>query len=120
MLRGADQRPDALFVASDHMAFAAIDTLRLELGLRVPQDVSVVGFDNVPQAAWGAYQLTTVAQDAVPMIEATVQMLLQQLQDDAVTANHVVVPANLVVRQSARLPKPARAAQPSRTKGRPK
>ena len=119
-LVSADQRPDALFVASDHMAFAAIDTLRLELGLRVPQDVSVVGFDNVPQAAWGAYQLTTVAQDAVPMIEATVQMLLQQLQDDAVTANHVVVPANLVVRQSARLPKPARAAQPSRTKGRPK
>jgi len=43
-------RPDALFVASDHMAFAAIDILRGSLGLRVPEDVSVVGFDNVPQA----------------------------------------------------------------------
>ncbi|MFT7723616.1 MAG: LacI family DNA-binding transcriptional regulator [Roseateles sp.] len=99
---GAD-RPDALFVASDHMAFAAIDTLRA-LGLRVPQDVSVVGFDNVPQAAWGAYSLTTIEQSAAPMIEATVRMLLQQLDDDAVTRDHVVVPTRLVLRTSARLP----------------
>ena len=97
-------RPDALFVASDHMAFAAIDTLRGALGLRVPEDVSVVGFDNVPQADWGAYRLTTVQQDTVPMIEATVQMLLQQLEHDAVTRDHVVVPTRLVVRSSARLP----------------
>ncbi len=98
------ERPDAVFVASDHMAFAVMDVLRLELGLRVPDDVSVVGFDNVPQAAWGAYGLTTVAQDAVPMIEATVRMLLQQLEDDAVTRDNVVVPAALVLRTSARLP----------------
>ena len=98
------ERPDALFVASDHMAFAAIDTLRMEFGLRVPQDVSVVGFDNVPQAEWGAYRLTTVAQSAVPMIEATVQMLLRQLEDDAVTRDHVVIPTRLVVRASARVP----------------
>jgi DNA-binding LacI/PurR family transcriptional regulator len=96
-------RPDALFVASDHMAFAAIDALR-GLGLRVPEDVSVVGFDNVPQAAWGAYRLTTIEQSAAPMIEATVRMLLQQLEDDAVTRDHVVVPTRLVVRSSARLP----------------
>jgi DNA-binding LacI/PurR family transcriptional regulator len=87
------------------MAFAAIDTLRGALGLRVPEDVSVVGFDNVPQAEWGAYRLTTVEQSAVPMIEATVQMLLQQLEDDAVTRDHVVVPTRLVQRSSARLPR---------------
>ena len=97
-------RPDALFVASDHMAFAAIDTLRGALGLRVPEDVSVIGFDNVPQAEWGAYRLTTVEQSVPPMIEATVKMLLQQLEDDAVTRDHVVIPARLVVRGSARLP----------------
>jgi DNA-binding LacI/PurR family transcriptional regulator len=101
--RAAD-RPDALFVASDHMAFAAIDTLRGALGLRVPEDVSVVGFDNVPQAEWGAYRLTTVQQDVGPMIDATVKMLLQQLEDDAVTRDHVVIPARLVVRGSARVP----------------
>ena len=98
------ERPDALFVASDQMAFAAIDTLRGRYGLRVPEDVSVVGFDNVPQANWGAYHLTTVQQDAEPIIEATVQMLLQQLENDAVTRDHVVVPIKRVVRSSARLP----------------
>ena len=100
----AGEQPDAVFVASDHMAFAVIDTLRMALGLRVPEDVSVVGFDNVPQAEWGAYQLTTVAQDVGPMIEATVQILLRQLEDDAVVRDHVVVPSALVVRSSARLP----------------
>ncbi len=104
-LVNSSERPDALFVASDHMAFAAIDTLRGALRLRVPEDVSVVGFDNVPQAEWGAYQLTTVAQSAGPMIEATVRMLLQQLEDDAVTRDHVVVPTQLVLRTSARLPR---------------
>ncbi|MDN3919388.1 LacI family DNA-binding transcriptional regulator [Roseateles violae] len=99
-------RPDALFVASDHMAFAAIDTLRGALGLRVPEDVSVVGFDNVPQADWGAYRLTTVEQDVDSMIDATVRMLLQQLENDVVTRDHVTVATRLVVRGSARLPQP--------------
>ncbi|MFY7856844.1 MAG: LacI family DNA-binding transcriptional regulator [Rubrivivax sp.] len=98
------ERPDALFVASDHMAFAAMDVLRLELGLRVPEDVSVVGYDDVPQAAWGAYALTTVAQDAAAMIEATVDMLLRQLDDDAVAREQVVVPVRLIERRSARHP----------------
>ena len=97
-------RPDALFVASDHMAFAAIDTLRGALALRVPEDVSVVGFDNVPQADWGAYQLTTVEQDVDQMVAATVRMLLTQLEEDAVARDHAVIPARLVLRGSARLP----------------
>jgi DNA-binding LacI/PurR family transcriptional regulator len=101
----AGDRPDAVFVASDHMAFAVIDTLRGALGLRVPDDVSVVGFDNVPQAQWGAYRLTTVEQDVNSMIDATVGMLLQQLEDDAVARDHAVVPAQLVVRDSARKPR---------------
>jgi DNA-binding LacI/PurR family transcriptional regulator len=97
------ERPDAIFVASDHMAFAAMDALR-ELGLRVPEDVSVVGFDNVPQAGWGAYRLTTVEQSATPMVEATVRILLQQLEDDAVSSDNVVLPTRLVIRHSARRP----------------
>ena len=100
----SDQRPDALFVASDHMAFAAVDTLRGALGLRVPEDVSVIGFDNVPQAEWGAYRLTTVAQDAPGMIEATVRSLLSQLQANVVTSEEVLVPTRLIVRESARRP----------------
>jgi DNA-binding LacI/PurR family transcriptional regulator len=77
--RALASRPDALFVANDHMAFAALDVLREELGLRVPQDVSVVGFDDVPQAAWGAYRLSTMAQDVEAMVERTVDMLLARI-----------------------------------------
>ena len=50
-------RPDAVFVANDHMAFAVIESLRFDLGLRVPEDVSVVGYDDVPLAAWRSYDL---------------------------------------------------------------
>lgn len=100
-------RPDAVFVANDHMAIAVMDTLRQQLGLRVPDDVSVVGFDDVPQAAWGAYQLSTVRQPAAQMIDATVELLLRQFDSDQALREEIVLPAELVVRRSTR-PVPAR------------
>jgi DNA-binding LacI/PurR family transcriptional regulator len=106
------ERPDAVFVASDHMAFAVMDALRFELGLRVPEDVSVVGFDNVPQADWGAYRLTTFEQPVDPMVEATVGLLQERLREEgAGPARNVVVPGSLIVRHSARLPVTAAASQ---------
>ena len=72
--------PDAVFVANDHMAIAAMDVLRYELGLRVPEEVSVVSFDDVPQAAWPSYGLTTVRQSAARMVEATVEALMARIE----------------------------------------
>jgi len=95
------QRPDAVLVANDHMAIAVMDTLRIELGLQIPQDVSVVGFDNVRQAAWGSYQLTSVEQDADAMIEATARLLMDQM-DGAVQSRAIVLPVCLVLRNSCR------------------
>jgi DNA-binding LacI/PurR family transcriptional regulator len=94
-------RPDAIFVGSDHMAIAVMDVLRSELGLKVPDDVSVVGFDNVPQAAWGAYQLTSVEQPVDLMIEATATLLREQIEGTA-TPHAITVPCRLVVRASSR------------------
>lgn len=111
MFSGANpaERPDAVFVANDHMAMAVMDVLRIELGLRIPQDVSVVGFDDVPQAAWGSYQLTTVTQSVEDMVGATVEILNQQMQGDAATktafatpSKHIKVACKLVQRQSVR------------------
>lgn len=94
--------PDAIFVANDHMAFAAMDTMRHELGLSVPEDISVVGFDNVPQASWGSYRLTTVEQPMDPMIEATVGILQKTLGEDGVAvAEEVLFSGQLIVRESA-------------------
>lgn len=96
--------PDAVFVANDHMALAVMDTLRYRLGLRVPEDVSIVGYDDVPAAAWPSYQLTTVRQRANLMVAETVSILLEQIAGNPVQARRVAIDGPLVVRGSARVP----------------
>ncbi len=56
--------PDALFFANDLMAMGAMDALRRKVGLSVPGDVLVAGFDDIPAAAWASYDLTTVIRPA--------------------------------------------------------
>lgn len=97
-------RPDAVFVANDHMAILAMDVLRFELGLSVPGDVSVVGYDDVPPAAWPAYSLTTVRQRANLMVERTVEVLLAQIENDDAEAGPNIIPGPLIIRNSARKP----------------
>ena len=102
---GEATRPDAVFVANDHMAFAVMDVIRFELGLSVPGDVSVVGYDDVPPAAWPAYDLTTLRQRANRMVEETVAALMAQIEaPDAARPRQVAIEGPLVVRGSARLP----------------
>lgn len=94
--------PDAVFVANDHMAFAVMDALRFELDLSIPQDVSVVGFDDVPIASWGAYALTTVQQNAEIMVAEAVSILIEQIENRDAEPRQVSVAAPLIVRRSAR------------------
>lgn len=94
-----DTWPDAWFVANDHMAFGVLDALRTDLKLRVPDDVQVIGFDNVPQAAWGGYQLTTVEQDSWRMAQATVALLMRQFDPNhPAHPEQVVIPVKLIER----------------------
>ena len=95
---------DAIFVGSDHMAFAVMDTLRADLGLRVPGDVSVVGYDDVPLAAWPAYDLTTVHQPVDAMVRATVDTLLAQIDDPDRPPRKIEIDGPLILRGSARIP----------------
>lgn len=101
-----DDRPDAVFVANDHMALAVMDVIRFELGLRIPEDISVVGYDDVPPAAWPAYNLTTIRQRANMMVAETVAALFEHI-DTPETAGprKVAIDGPLIVRTSARLPK---------------
>lgn len=101
MFAGPD-RPDAVFVANDHMAFAVIDVLRGELGLRVPDDVAVLGYDDVPEAGWGGYRLSTIEQPTEPMIDETVAILLDQIERGEVSRRARVVPSRLIVRDTTR------------------
>lgn len=97
--------PDAVFVCNDHMAFAVMDVLRYELGLSVPGDVSVVSYDDVPNASWPAYDLTTVRQSANRMVAETVSILIQQIENQNTEPHRIAIDGPLIIRGSARIPK---------------
>ncbi len=97
-------RPEAVFVANDHMAFAVMDVLRFQIGLTVPADVSVVGYDDVPLSGWPTYDLTTVRQPANRMVSETVDILLRQISDRESESKRLEIEGPLIVRGSARVP----------------
>jgi len=96
-----DEKPDAVFVCNDHMAFAVMDVLRDELNLRIPEDVAVVGYDDVTAAAWGSYKLTSVRQPANRMVEQTITTLLSQIENDDAPPLRLAIDGPLVVRSSS-------------------
>ena len=63
------------------MAIGCIDTLRKEYNVDVPNDIAVVGFDGVEAAFWLNYDLTTVVQPLKRMVQATVTMVLERIED---------------------------------------
>lgn len=97
--------PDAIFVGNDHMAFAVLDTLRYEMGLRVPQDVAIVGYDDVPLAAWLAYNLTTMRQPVNRMVEATIEALISRIDDPTLPAQLIEIDSPLIARGTTKGPK---------------
>jgi DNA-binding LacI/PurR family transcriptional regulator len=68
-------RPDALFAINDIMAMGAMDVLRYRLGLRIPEDIMVAGFDGIPEAGRLPYELTSVGQPIDVMVEETLAIL---------------------------------------------
>ncbi len=89
---------DAIFAANDVGAFGVIDALRHELGLRVPQDVKVVGFDDILQAHWKSYNLTTVKIDLDERVQALVRLILRRLKNPTSPSLTETVTTRLVVR----------------------
>lgn len=96
-------RCDAIFVGNDHMAFAVIDRLRHELGVDVPGEVSIVGYDDVPMAAWAGYDLTTLRQPVGRMVDAAIAQLMAQLDGEA-RPEKIEIEGPLILRGSARCP----------------
>ena len=92
--------PDALFCANDLMAMAAMDVARSEFGLRVPEDLTVAGFDDIAIAGYPAYDLTTVRQPVAAMVETATGMMLAFIEDPATGLREVRLPAELVRRRS--------------------
>lgn len=93
--------PSAIFAANDQSAIGAIRAAR-EAGLRVPEDLSVIGFDNIPEAAYCHPALTTVDQFIVKMGHLATETLIRLIYEEDIESGPYVIPTELVIRDSCR------------------
>lgn len=91
--------PDGLFCANDIMAIAAIDAAR-RVGMSVGKDIAILGFDDVPMAAWTAYQLTTFRQRVGQMVSDTIGLIEEVWQEPETEGALRMVRCGLVERAS--------------------
>ena len=97
-------RPTAIFVSSDDMAMEVIAVL-MENGLKAPDNISVVGFDDDPVCLYGPVALTTMRQPLREMAQTAVKELYLKMRDPQRGINRVVLPAELIIRDSVGPPK---------------
>ena len=97
------KRPDAIFAANDIMALGVIDAVQ-GMGLAVPNDVSVVGFDDIQAARWRSYRLTTIAQPIDAMITRALALLVERMHNPDLEGEDISIQGELRIRDSARLP----------------
>jgi DNA-binding LacI/PurR family transcriptional regulator len=98
--------PTAVFAPNDAAALGAMDVID-SAGLRIPEDISLIGYDNLGIAGLPRIALTTVGQPRARLGEDAVKLVLERLQENRTAARHVVVPPSLVVRATTGPPRPA-------------
>lgn len=101
-LLARDPHLDAIFCANDVMAMATIEVARVEFGLRIPEDLSVVGYDNTAASGWPLHQLTTVDQDLERMAALAVDLVAGLLDEPSLKVRRLVIPARVVPRRTTR------------------
>ncbi len=94
-----DKDIDALFASSDLIGIGAINAIQ-EAGLRVPEDIAVVGFDDFPVASQATPPLTTIRQPIVKKTALATEILLDILDGEVTGPKQVILPTQLVIRQS--------------------
>lgn len=99
MKRLLSHRPDAVFAASDAMAFAAMRAIQ-EAGLCIPEDIAVVGFDDIPPAATSNPTLTTIRQPIQKTGSVAAEMLIERIEHPEMQPCRIILPTELVIRDS--------------------
>ena len=94
-------RPDAVFAVNDIMAMGLADALRLA-GVKVPEDISIVGFDDIAAAARPPYRLTTVAQPLQAMVRRGFDLLMGRMAAPSLGGESILLRGRLIIRTSAR------------------
>ncbi|MDV6318156.1 LacI family DNA-binding transcriptional regulator [Chromohalobacter sp. HP20-39] len=103
-LCSSSPKPDAIFAANDLMAIAAMEIIRDEFCMKVPDDVAIIGFDDVPMASWPSYSLTTLQQPVETMIMRATELLLKQIDYPETPTEHITLPVTPMLRHSTRRP----------------
>lgn len=99
LFRSRGSHPDAIFCVNDLIAFGALDEART-LGIAVPNDVWVMGYDDISMAAWRSYDLSSVKQRLDDMSRAAVELLMARITDRKRSPAVLRFPSNLTVRGS--------------------
>lgn len=94
---GVSAPPDGIFCSNDIMAMGLKDAARDTFGLNAPADYQLIGYDNIEMSGWGAYQLTTVAQNMDALIDATV-LGIQNLLENPDKPVRIMLPVDLIER----------------------
>jgi LacI family transcriptional regulator len=98
-----DNPPTAIFASNDIMALGVMDAVRSR-GLRIPGDISIIGFDDIPQSAVVRPTLTTINQPLEKMGRVATQMLLDLLQHPEKEIDRIELPTQLIIRESCQSP----------------
>lgn len=91
---------DGIYCVNDFMALGFLDRLRKLSGLRVPEDIKLMACDDIAEAAWGSYDLSTVRQDPREVADAAIAALQQRLDAPEAIQPHLIIPATLIRRGS--------------------
>lgn len=94
-------RPTAIFASNDLSAFGAIEAIR-EAGLTIPDDISIIGFDDIPQASTTHPKLTTVQQPLEQMGRVAARLLLEKIENPDRPVRKVTLATHLIIRDSCR------------------
>jgi DNA-binding LacI/PurR family transcriptional regulator len=92
---------DGLFCANDYMACGVLDRLMRDLGRQDAPPVRVIGHDDIPQASWAAYELTTIRQPCDFQAEQTIDFLISRMAEPDMTAQVEFTPVSLIKRRTA-------------------
>jgi LacI family transcriptional regulator len=103
-LLSQSEPPTAIFASNDQSAFGAMEVIR-ERGLSIPQDISIIGFDDIPQASIVYPKLTTVRQPLDQMGRVAAKILLERIENPERSLRRVTLSTHLVIRDSCQPPK---------------
>ncbi|WP_077601806.1 LacI family DNA-binding transcriptional regulator [Oceanobacillus sojae] len=95
----SQKNPTAIFASSDIMAFGVMDAVKTQ-GLSVPEDISVIGYDDLFMSSWNSIQLTTVRVPTFELGKQAARLLLRKMNNDSEKKNHLVLQTELIIRKT--------------------